>query len=329
LTNAARKHQFPVIRFGRLTVVDRRAYEDVGEIQAAMKDYLGRFRTINRPLCLAVFGAPGGGKSFAVKELSASLQSDMLDGDALEVNVSQYARPEELAWVFQVVRDTALQGKVKLVFFDEFDAALNDRTFGWQQTFLAPMQDGKFGSAPNEVVFRHGIFVFVGGVNHSFDMFLGRSRDRQFIEAKGPDFMSRLVRNLNVFGLTREGPDDLAAVVRRAVIIRHTLYSSHPGIFWQTPPVSVVDPDAKPAPRREKDEDAYAHIDDDVATALLTVERFRHGLRSLEAIIRTSRLGADHPRFHWGGLPSPSQLDMHVDVAKLTAARDGRFGARS
>jgi hypothetical protein len=217
--------------------------------------------------------------------------------------VAQYDKPEELTWVFNKVRTATQGGKVPLVFFDEFDTARDDRPFGWQQTFLAPMQDGKFGRPPDEIVYRHGIFVFVGGVNHSFDAITGRSRNRGFVEAKGPDFVSRLVRHLNVLGITQDDADadDFTFVIRRAVLLRDHLYRFQQKLF-------------------RGGEKGRAEVDNDVVAALLTVPRFRHGVRSLEAIVRTSRLHPDRPRLHWGALPPDSQLDMHVDIAELQRA---------
>jgi hypothetical protein len=44
------------------------------------------------------------------------------------------------------------------------------------------------------------------------------------------------------------------------------------------------------------------------------VPRFKHGIRSLEALVRTSRIAPQSPRFHWNALPPPEQLEMHVSV---------------
>lgn len=300
-SEAALEYKIPVTRFGKLTILDRSAYDEIWEIYAAMRNYLATFRRERRPLCLALFGKPGGGKSFAVKELAKSLKSEILpDENVLEVNVSQYRDPTDLAWVFRRVRDITLQGQMPLVFFDEFDATRGSELFGWQKTFLAPMQDGKFGAEPDEIVFQHGIFVFVGGVNHSFDIFSSRFRGRDFIEAKGPDFGSRLVRYLNVLGIVEDpaSPDDLGYILRRAVLIRAALQKFQPAIFWDGLK-------------------GKAEIDVEVIDWLLSVPDFRHGVRSLEQIIRTCRLPTYRPRFHLAALPPDSQLEMHVDTSQL------------
>ena len=296
-------HGIPITRFGKLTILERNAYEQVWEIFAAMRSYLATFQRERRPLCLALFGKPGGGKSFVVKELAKSLKSEILpEENVIEVNVSQYHEPRDLAWVFRRVRDITLQGQMPLVFFDEFDANRGQEAFGWQKTFLAPMQDGKFGAEPDEIVFQHGIFVFVGGVNHSFDMFNSRFRGRDFIEAKGPDFGSRLVRFLNVLGIVDdpEKPDDFGYILRRAVLVRAAIEKFQPGIFWNGI-------------------DGSAEIDVEVIDPLLLVPEFRHGVRSLEQIIRTCRLPDHRPRFHQAAFPPDSQLEMHVDTNMLRA----------
>lgn len=293
----------PIVRFGKLTIVDRHAYEEVYEIQAAMRAYVDNYREERKPLCLGLFAPPGGGKSFTVKELAKSLASDVLLKEPIEVNVSQHDHPAELGWVFKKVRDHTLEKKVPLVFFDEFDADLAGKRFGWLKWFLAPMQDGKYGGGDDPIQFRTAIFVFVGGLNHTFDMFSGRVRDREFIEAKGPDFVSRLSRFLNAIAITKRSEADSAFMIRRAEVIRTMLKDFHPTLF-------------------PKGTDGECLIDEEVVRALLQVPSFRHGVRSLEAILRTSRLHPLRPFFHWASLPPKSQLDMHVDLTQLDRFRN-------
>ena len=53
-------------------------------------------------------------------------------------------------------------------------------------------------------------------------------------------------------------------------------------------------------------------IDDGVLSALLYVENYKHGVRSMEAIIDMSRL-VDKKKWDQSCLPSRKQLDLHVD----------------
>jgi hypothetical protein len=131
-------------------------------------------------------------------------------------------------------------------------------------------------------------------------MFNGRVRNRGFIEAKGPDFVSRLAKHLNIPGIDREREDDLSYMVRRAVILREKLEQYQPDIIRS----------------------GIAHVAEDVLKAFLHVRRFKHGVRSLEAIVRTTRVGHEKPNMHWGTLPQGGQLEMHVSVPEFQQARE-------
>jgi hypothetical protein len=304
LAEATKKHNFPVVAFGQLQITERRMFEDYWEIRASIQKYLQDLSRERRPLSLAVFGAPGGGKSFGIKELAKSLNNPYLELPPIEANVSQFNSVADLARELRKVRDVSLSGKAPLVFFDEFDAFWNRRPFGWLQYFLAPMQDGEFGVGDQKIKFPHAIFVFVGGLNHTFEMFNGRLRNRGFIEAKGPDFVSRLAKHLDILGIDEERDGDFTYMIRRAAIIRQKIEESLPKVI----------------------EGKRAKVEEDVIRAFLRVPRFKHGVRSLEAIIRTSRVAHDQPFLHWGTLPQTDQLEMHVSVQDFQKARRGLNG---
>jgi hypothetical protein len=299
LDKAQQWHHLPVVRFGAMKVVDRRTFEDYWEIQESIQQYLRKPSRgqRERPLSLAVFGAPGGGKSYGVKQLALAIGGQKLKSPPTEVNVAQFTSVRELHRVFLHVRDVSLTGVVPLVFFDEFDASWEKRAFGWLRYFLAPMQDGEFGGSTRRTQFGKAIFIFVGGVNHSFEMFNGRMQNRDFIEAKGPDFVSRLARHLDVLGIDDRPDDDICYLIRRAVLIRDKLQDLHG---------SIIDPKT-----------GEAGIDKRVVDALLGVPKFKHGVRSLEAIIQTSRVPPGTRFFHWGSLPPQDQLEMHVPVREF------------
>jgi hypothetical protein len=66
-----------------------------------------------------------------------------------------------------------------------------------------------------------------------------------------------------------------------------------------------------------------AQIDDAIIYALLTVDRYHHGVRSMQAVLEIC------PRIQGkieiGSLPSRSQLEMHVDAEEfLIRVRRGR-----
>jgi hypothetical protein len=306
------EHQFPVARFGEMVVTDRKTFEDYWEIHEAISNYLSVYRRgpsdRQKPISLAVFGAPGGGKSYGLKKLAEAIGGESLEKPH-EVNVSQFTSLDDLSEVFDHVSKVSLSGKVPFVLFDEFDASWEDRAFGWLRYFLAPMQDGAFGSGPKRQEFLRAIFVFIGGVNHSFDILNGRMLNRDFIEAKGPDFVSRLARHLDVLGIDKRSDGDFGYLLRRALVLRDKV-KAHP----QMPKDPEPNADSVVLPINTK-----------VLNALLGVDRFKHGTRSLEAIIQTSVIAAVNSTFHWGALPPPEQLEMHVSVRELIKARDRKW----
>ena len=65
----------PIVKYAELVVVDRREIEGFRAIQRLMNQHILSVENEQnaRPLCLAVFGPPGSGKSYAVKKINESL----------------------------------------------------------------------------------------------------------------------------------------------------------------------------------------------------------------------------------------------------------------
>ncbi len=301
----------PVGAFGGLRTVDRAEIESFRSVQNLIGQYLER-RVTKRPLCLAVFGPPGSGKSFGVEQVAKSV-AGLTDANVpkLEFNLSQFDSPADLVRAFHKVRDRVLVGEVPLVFFDEFDAEFHG-PLGWLRSFLAPMQDGAFKDGEAVHPIGKAIFVFAGGLVPSFARFsreefdpeldeAGRKDERRrFTEAKGPDFVSRLRGHINVRGPNPDpaDPDDRTWLIRRATIVRVLLRSLWP---------ALADPERP----------GQLNVDEGVVRALIGVPVYRHGVRSLEAIVETSQLHGK-PSFEPSALPPPEQLDQHTDAASFT-----------
>jgi hypothetical protein len=119
---------------------------------------------------------------------------------------------------------------------------------------------------------------------------------------KGRDFLSRLQAHLDIMGLEpdagelkgRTEPErkshTLPYTMRKAILLRGALDQWLPQIF---------------------DSRKRARMDEELVEQFLTVWRYKHGVRSIEAIIRMSALG-DGVRFSKSCLPPEAQLFMHI-----------------
>ena len=288
----------PLGRFGALLTIDRHEIEAFRSVRTLLAEYARRAPV--RPLSIAVFGAPGSGKSFAVKQVAKAVLPEK-DVAFLTFNVAQFDSPDDLTDALHQVRDVGLRGRLPLVFWDEFDTAIEGRSLGWLRYFLAPMQDGEFQEGQIVHPIGHAVFVFAGGTASSMDAFGSAGDAEAFAAAKGPDFVSRLWGFVNVLGPNRRlddhgAPDraDEFFVVRRAILLRAFLEQNAPAAFHARDGRRVLD------------------IDQGVLRAFLQVPEYKHGARSMESIISTSRL-AGLSTFERSSLPTDEQLDLHVD----------------
>ena len=280
--------RIPVERMGAWVSVDRAEIESVRSVRNIVREYVGQAAP-PRPLSIAVFGPPGCGKSFAIKQMAAEVGREGRRIETLEFNVSQFPGPEALSSALQRVRDCAVGGALPLVFWDEFDSARGGQELGWLAQFLAPMQDGSFLEASLVRPIGPAVFVFAGGTHATMESF--KARSGQASSAKATDFLSRLRGFVDVLGPNPSHSDDQTFVVRRAFLLRQILQRRAPQL-------------------------AQGHgvqVDPGVANAFLAVGRYLHGARSMEAIIEMSALSG-RARFTRSALPAAHQLALHVDA---------------
>ncbi len=284
----------PSACFGDFETLDRAEVETYRAASGLMRGYL-RDPKPKRPLCMAVFGPPGSGKSFGVTEIAKSLA----DVEPLEFNMAQFTDPTQLAGAFHLIRDAVVRGKVPLAFFDEFDATVGVQELAWLKYLLAPMQDGKFSDGGSVHLIGKAIFVFAGGTKHSYKDFIATDpKDpEKFVRMKGPDFVSRLRGVIDVLGTEWRHANDEMTLVRRAVLLRSFLGRKAKRIF---------------------EPGGQLRIDPGVLRAFLRCPKYLHGARSMEAILDMCDL-AGRDRFERACLPSRDQLALHTVADRFLA----------
>lgn len=287
----------PVCKFNNLETVDIEEIESYRTVKNLLDEYIYSFdeKTVNnqekKPISIAVFGTPGSGKSFGVKQIAKGLGRFSIS----VLNISQYNSIEELF----AALDQSLcydHGNIPLIFFDEFDAELNGISRGWLKYFLAPMQDAEYTLDGKTKKINGAVFIFAGATATSFFEFLPSEDSeavRVFKNIKGPDFVSRLKGILNIKGPNPTVVTDRKYIIRRAMLLRSQIIMNAPCLFDKaTGEIAISDP---------------------MLSALLRVSQFRHGSRSIEFLLGMSRLSGVK-RYTPSCLPVEEQLDIHLDV---------------
>jgi hypothetical protein len=272
----------PCATFGDLRTLDRREIDSLRAIRRLMLMYRDA-KVRNQPLCLGVFGAPGSGKSFGLKQIAKGVFGEK--APLLEFNLSQFNGPADLIGAFHQVRDKVLSGPTPVVFWDEFDSD----GFQWLKRFLAPMQDGAFQEGQVTHSLGKSVFIFAGGTNFSFEQFQSHKDDPDFIAQKGTDIISRLSGYLDIAGPNQreaatQTPIDREYPVRRAMVIRIALELG----------------------------DIPLEIERGLLTALLKVGRYRNGARSLTKLVSYIRDRGGFP-LRRAYLPPDDILALHVE----------------
>lgn len=278
--------------FGQLFAFTQDEVKHLRALRELIVRYVGQ-QSPARPLCIAIFGPPGSGKSFAVKQIrnvaAKRIKDPKLKLPLTLVNLTQVSSSIDLGRVIARIAGEQDEDTVPIVFFDEFDAPRDNAPYGWLQWFLAPMHDGEFLHEGAVIRFRRAVYVFAGGTADSMSEFSSPRSVPAFRAAKGPDFISRLRGYLDV-----QGPNaDEHRCLRRAVLLRNEIQ------------------DRTIRGRHKK----AIKPDKELLKALLQVGRYRHGARSIAAIVELSDFRKDS--FSWKQLPEDHLLTLHVDRGPL------------
>ena len=284
----------PIDKFGELKTVDRREIEALHSISSLIREYSRSNQ--QKPFSIAVFGPPGAGKSFSVTEMAKTVLPGKIAKDPLKFNLSQFLGPEDLYDALHQVRDIALSNKIPLVFWDEFDTALQNQPLGWLRYFLMPMQDGEFQEGQIRHPIGRSIFVFAGGTSYEMETFGKNIKKEERRDVKLPDFISRLKGYLNILGPNpiKSAGDDPYYILRRAIALRSIFERFAPQLFHDEGKKKIM------------------NIDQGLLNAFLLVEEYKHGARSMESIVAMSQL-AGKINFERSSLPPEAQLNLHVD----------------
>lgn len=319
----------PYAAFNNLKLIDKKEIADHYSLAKVIRKYI-ETPDWTEPLSIAVFGRPGSGKSFAVKQVLASVDPGR-KSEPLTFNLAQFNTVDQLTDAFHQIQDRALaSNEVPLAIFDEFDAHF-DKPLGWLKYFLAPMQDGLFRGKSGDYKVGRAIFLFSGGTSYDFKEFsspinaVGRGaathspdetvhaiagleadntrqpagnganawNEKNLRSSKLADFISRLRGYLDILDVNSDNGDVDLAKLRRAVKLR-----------------SLLEIHAKPILIAYSNGVERARITDSIIDGFLE-RRFIHGVRSMEAVIQMSRW--IDGRFVPASLPSEDQLALHVE----------------
>jgi hypothetical protein len=288
----------PRLNIGVLSTIDKREIENLTELQALIVRYVGAVDE-TRPLNIAVFGTPGSGKSFAVKQIAGAVAARFtgmgLAIPELPFNLTQMVGPPDLSQALRKVEAQCGPSSIPLVFWDEFDRNLNGVTLGWLELFLMPMSDAKYTIANEQRSFGKALFTFAGGTCATYSEF-EKSAKAQPPSTKAHDFWTRIGFHLDIPSINHPGKGmlDNFVLLRRAILIRSKLESVAPDLVQRATALS------------------RSPIDTKVARGLLFTHQYKGGARSIDTIIRSSNLSGAYLRA--SDLPGEGVLQGHVEL---------------
>ncbi|KAE8453914.1 hypothetical protein EG329_007690 [Mollisiaceae sp. DMI_Dod_QoI] len=248
-----------------------------------------------KPLNIAIFGSRGSGKSFAagqVAEAAAAASASSRKIQHIRFNLSQITSLEDLSVAFNKVRDCNLSGTLPLVYIHDFDTEFLGHPLGWLAHLLLPMHGGQVLDRGQMQHVGPAIFLLSSGFTTSlenFQIFAANQGDERDV-LRGQEFLSNLHAFVDVIGIDQVDPSDALFPVRRAVVLRALLAEREPNLKMGEG-ISIYQT---------------------VLDGLLLVPAFKHGLRSLKAIIAMSKVTGKH-HFERAALPPEVQLSLHLD----------------
>lgn len=158
---------FPEFSLRKLHTIDSRDTQSFRDIRERLLNFQASKEF--KPLNLLVLGSPGAGKSFGVKQIIEGVFGPK-EVVFLEYNLASFSGSKEsLTSAFLEIQNAALENKLPVVFWDEFDTTVDDVKLSWFGAFLGPMQDGRFLIGQSSRNLPKCVFVFAGSVFSKFE----------------------------------------------------------------------------------------------------------------------------------------------------------------
>ena len=288
----------PVRRYGRLMSVDRTEQESLGSIVDTMHERLES--NIASPTCIGVIGPIGSGKKYTATSVSEQV------GERWPIRKLTYnarvMQLKELTNACNTIRDNAAENFLTVISFENFEGLLESDS-PLLEEFAALMRYGTFKDDGHERSVGRCLLIFLANqdapIQPAASTPTPTAGDFKRSLTMSSDLRSRsdesaLLDNLhgviNLLGPNQAGPGDKSFAIRRAIMLRSLLNDRHPHLNIH----------------------GTIKIEDSVLHALLFVPSYKHGLRSLEKIISTSRLSG-RAKFDVSALPPEEQIQLHVD----------------
>jgi hypothetical protein len=285
----------PVQQLGDLITVERAEQESLRSVLVAINERLSS--TMTQPTSVGVVGPTGSGKKFATANLASHISRGRTVHN-LNFNARLLKREDFIAACHDI-RDHTCSGELTIVTFDNFEAVLESGN-ELLNAFIAIMREGSFTDRGHVHSLGAPLMFFI--VNHEaasdaeepFPPPTPTSPrpadfpDRPIVDiSQLMDYLHGLIR---VTGPNQIGSKDRAYPVRRAIMLRQIFKERHAHLLLN----------------------GRLNVEEGVLHALLLVPRYKHGLRSLEKIISTSRLSG-RTKFDVSALPPEEQIQLHVD----------------
>ncbi|PMD46970.1 hypothetical protein L207DRAFT_506059 [Hyaloscypha variabilis F] len=288
----------PIARFGDLIILDRSETEGFRTIFNAMHEYLSAPQT--KPLNIAIFGPKGSGKSFAAGQVAGTAAAAVAAAAAtsprkiqhVRVDLSQFTSFENLSAAFNKVRECNLSGILPLVSIKAFDTEYAGSPLGWLAHLLPAMHGGQILDRGEMKHIGPAILLLGSSYTNSLENFeaFSEKQGNEKDALRAQEFLSCLHAFVDVIGLDQVNSSDVWYPVRRAVVLRALLEDREPKLKMSE----------------------GISIDQSVLDGLLMIPTYRHGLRSLKAIIAMSNITGKH-HFERAALPPEAQLALHFD----------------